>query len=1524
MSFKVKCLIVVAFFLSVLVFYQNVILENVLSFSVRSIAKIASNSQIGFRSLRIKDGHIVLDKAHYKNDLIDVKVKQVKIDLDIFHLQANLKIINPKVYLEKASFLDKLNSKKTFLDLTYEVEDGLIFLNNEKIHFTLNKGKKLDLLLGFKDKGQIKIDYSKKVYALFNDVSTDYLASLMEFFSIPIDIPKVSGILQGYFLGDTEQFYSDLHFSNLVIPGQGKMERLDLQLEYPFDSGLDFLSHYDFPAYWKQLRVYLVIKGGNYKNLENMEGTFSFSSDIGPRGNFLALAGKNSPISLDVKGFLSSQDKPWIDVEMNFLNDISSITAKISQIENKKEKIDFYLKGINPAKKQILSDLLGIFFPLLLDFSHEGGTIDLNGAITIVDKKIEKISLLDIDLNHIGCSYSPYFKEAFFHALKGDLSFELKKKNPLINGYVQLEQAEVKTQGVRVDQLSCDIKIENDLFYPSNLTMRADDISINLSFEGFFNDLSILGKVEGQKKDLNIDSFVSDFTLLKKQEALFLSGKIQVEKDVFSYEADFNRICFDITNALNRAKLKGKKILLENYQPLFSYFDKDLKIEGKVDIDAEYLDDKLSFGLLGDYLFLQNDIGKATFCSGINCKELTIDLLSGNLSGFFDLQKVNIYLEKPDLDFTNVDGTMFFERRAADIDIHAAKTCGIDFSAYVYLDFLEKEAFRIDLASKSAAGSLSSFRDLFSKFDLTFLQDMDIDAQVTLGKKDFIYSQIFSITDPQNYFNFQAKVKNGFMNLFRGIKLKDLSVDVCFNEEKIDLSSIRGKLLLGKKEYGLHCPTLLKKGDWKFDIHIDDSFYNIACISGIAKETKNSLDFIFKEDLTHVMGTKLHIKSLLFENGLLSQFEMHPNMVNLDDKIRFVSSILPPNNIEIPKVHGNIACKAILENKELIRLSFQSDNLQIGDTKFNDLSSFLDFKKDTDKWKIPHFNIEADKAFCFISSGEMVVKDLKFEGNIHKFFIDLQKLDTAIDLSGQLEANGKFSLDLLSKEKEFDLELDFNKKQISIQDFVIENNNFLQISCNFSKGLWISGIDAEIHWKELLYHFISGPIFYDFCTKKWIAKKNNLYFSKTNLEKKFSLDLSEDISLRCNLEYDMKDLKIFFPDKQFLFLGPSFDTLEDISCKISPDGAHLKGDFHEKNYFFHSKYDFVNGTYEVSFLDKDIENIDPLTIYGNWSALHGAEIESIAGSFCGIEASFCKNIDIDSTKEIALQGGAKIDFQKAAPFLSESFKEILVDKLSMKEGYDIHGFFRYDKKDKFSFSGNIIGRNFSMLGCRLKTLFSTIYMNEKDIKLTNLKISDPAGMVKIDSLYCEEDKEGRSILSIPHFRLYEFRPSLLDVIGKSKQQIEPFLVRDLTLLDLKGDIDEIKTITGHGKIDFINSFKRENTIFDIPVEFLGRIFGLDLELLVPVKGSLDYKIAEGKCFFQNLKNSFSENDRSKFFFAEEKSNYLDLNGNLNIHVKMKQYVLFKITEQFIISIQGDIYHPDYRLQKKISENAKAM
>ena len=131
--------------------------------------------------------------------------------------------------------------------------------------------------------------------------------------------------------------------------------------------------------------------------------------------------------------------------------------------------------------------------------------------------------------------------------------------------------------------------------------------------------------------------------------------------------------------------------------------------------------------------------------------------------------------------------------------------------------------------------------------------------------------------------------------------------------------------------------------------------------------------------------------------------------------------------------------------------------------------------------------------------------------------------------------------------------------------------------------------------------------------------------------------------------------------------------------------------------------------------------------------------------------------------------------------------------------------------------------------------------------------------------------------------------------------------------DIVGDLNDITTLTGKGHLQFVNTFKQGHNLLDIPIEIISRL-GLDIVLLVPIQGEMDYVIRGGKVVFTKLKNSFSENKRSYFYLWNKTESYVDFEGNMHIDIRMKQYVLFKITELFVLSVRGELESPKFSLR----------
>ncbi|MEC8306702.1 MAG: hypothetical protein VXZ72_02450, partial [Chlamydiota bacterium] len=60
-------------------------------------------------------------------------------------------------------------------------------------------------------------------------------------------------------------------------------------------------------------------------------------------------------------------------------------------------------------------------------------------------------------------------------------------------------------------------------------------------------------------------------------------------------------------------------------------------------------------------------------------------------------------------------------------------------------------------------------------------------------------------------------------------------------------------------------------------------------------------------------------------------------------------------------------------------------------------------------------------------------------------------------------------------------------------------------------------------------------------------------------------------------------------------------------------------------------------------------------------------------------------------------------------------------------------------------------------------------------------------------------------------------------------------------------------------------------------------------------------------------HSCSQGGRSEFFLSKEAPSFIGLDGNISLHIRMKQHVLLKVTEPFTLSVTGSLSSPKYTL-----------
>lgn len=340
--------------------------------------------------------------------------------------------------------------------------------------------------------------------------------------------------------------------------------------------------------------------------------------------------------------------------------------------------------------------------------------------------------------------------------------------------------------------------------------------------------------------------------------------------------------------------------------------------------------------------------------------------------------------------------------------------------------------------------------------------------------------------------------------------------------------------------------------------------------------------------------------------------------------------------------------------------------------------------------------------------------------------------------------------------------------------------------------------------------------------------------------------------------------------------------------------------------------------FKASVTIKDRETCDlsksPLSIVGSYQESKGFFIQSVEGSINGLDVSLHHDPRKSCLDRMALTGQLKMDLPKIAPYLP-SFMQKMVEKCEVGKGYELSGdlILSKDHLSNSYFTGYLKGKRFELLGSQMETLMSEIRADINRIELKNLTLSDVSGIFAIETIELSREKNRPWKVVIPTITVQDFRPSLLKKIGSYERQIKPLTIRHLSFQNLQGVLGDPKSFKGEGTLTFTNTFKNDYNILDLPFELLANL-GLDTGLLVPIRGRLDYFLEGGRIYLKELLDSHSEGKRSKFYLSPVEASYIDLDGNLNIKIKMKQDVLLKVTQPFTLSIGGTFKKIRYSLE----------
>lgn len=1413
----------------------------------------------------------------------------------------------------------------------------------------------------------------------FDQISSSHLLEVISYFSIT-PFEKLSGDMNGKIsislLKTTPHFLFDLSFSDFSckenysskLLGAKKIKLVGSTFLKKSKSILAKKLGQNFKLKAQIENGYVFLEEKK-PLLDEINGSFYYNPGLGPNVNLKAkvnIESERKDCLFESRGYFNSKFCNWMDFSFSFLSGEKDSGLFLKFLEKEKDSllVDVKLEGLKNECFYLFKNILPKSF--FDKYNVCNGQIDLDGGALIVKDKLQKVFIERVDAKEMNLRVGEV--DVSIDNVSGSLDFDLNDFSSSISSNLSISNANVKFKRngneERVEKIKANILLNKGSFQPSLLGFEYLDLKTNVNVDGSLSECVSSIEVKGCTKKLlkhsYEDKMLSLFSFKRKKDGGYFSGIVQVlgsennqENLVFGINLK-NLTSLDFTNWISSGWVRGERVILDKWQELFSL--KDVQLKGKTNFSAFFQNDAVNAQIqIKDFIYRTSKfeiaidkIGEEEdlFFEKKNFVNFTYNLKSKEIKADIPPLDGRYYMADKKVNFDCKNVKINLAHGIVDLEIPTAKSDNLNFEGRITLDYLDHP--KLDILTKSISGSMSDLSVFTDHFGLKL---PPLKGSFESYENGFYFSTEFKNNEMPNW-GFKAKFKDLGYQIFENISISNaqMVVEWDVNEDRLNLSQVDGTLNIGEKSYALICPQFLKSNNkLVYDIRIAKPTLDLFRAKGEAHFEKEQINFNF-DPSCHFLGEKINVSKLILDKN----FQVSDLTVETNLDLNKMSVCLDLQDFFWKKSRGIINAK-ILFTKDQMSFDAQSSDLTLFDKKINKF--FIKGQKDKEKFVIESIGLneligsftlekKADEflvdslKICHKNSfieGEAHLKNKKLDINIKNLKVDLESSKEAIlefyshdFLKSKLSLQGKGWVSLNLKNSQIETDLDLTSLKFEHMNVWVENHG--ELHCNYSslKGVKISGLDLIFSCKDIDLSAVKSQFKYlelDLNAKKWIFKGGYFFIPVgllSSLENKSSgslkqilfftqnwLKIEKDLGIEVEIEYENESsvLKMFSKEAS-IFINGAKRELKDVVLKINNNISTLDFKYLHENSFHQLSHIFDFASFEGKLICGT--EIDPLTIAWQCDE-NGIVINKISGEYNGISIDgYLSNNKEKQTYD--LFGSLKIDFSKALNLFPVDVQK-KITQLKLAKGYEAQGSMSLLKSQpKMTyFEGKILGKDFQVNDYSLKTFFGDIKAWPDLIEISGFKISDLSGVFFASKITIGK-LENSWFFSIPKIEAFEIRPSLMKKIGADSSEIKPLTIRNFELTNFKGNLSDATTITGSGFFSFVNSFKREHSVLEIPSEMLGRLVGLDTELLVPVCGDVFFDIKDCKCLITKINDVYSENKRSKFFLIDKP--YMDFDGNLNIEIKMKQYVLFKITDKFIISIKGNLQKPEMSLKKK--------
>lgn len=1232
--------------------------------------------------------------------------------------------------------------------------------------------------------------------------------------------------------------------------------------------------------------------------------------------------GKRYPLVVGGKGTVHEDQTFWLEFAVQ--SDRTEAFFSLCSPENGSFVLQGDLKNVSSAHIELAQELTGSALPITLSKG------ELDGKVTLwaQDGEVKTVQFDEVKGRRVHFACQAY--EA-----KGSIeTFSLGGR---------LEQGELTAWESHF--MGAEITAEQP--YPLN----ADGLEIDLSFEeGQLNPSYIKGLLWGMPGIIDIKGSLTNW----EAELSFCLEDFtkQGEKLHFGCESTDNYQSYE-------GWFRSEKIGSYITAPILKWVNPDLDLEGDLDLFGTFNPEKIQLSLQGTDIHLYHPFAEL-HAVAIGEKdemllktegrgEFTYDIPKDKWTGNIPLAEACFVEKNTGLIFDRVCTLMTLDDNKICFTDLSADCEGIKFKGRVDLNL--GDAVDLKIVAQRIEGSADALRKIAMHFPSFAHFEVPLQGELLSGEQGLQLLSRISKDGSSCSWNFSGGMKKAGMPINQNSRLQNVEFDFqCSSaNNSISVQNLRGQLASkGGNIFQLKSKRLCftHKDNWKgdYDISLSDNTEEILRVAGTLHEKDlQRWECAFDSALTHFFGSKLHISRLVLQDlSQIEQLELQPT-VKCRDLYYQLCFLSQTALLSIDKSALEFLRPMQLEGSVLTHFRYQGDALEFRvegkgvKIEGSPINLFrISGEKIGSEWVIE--NLQADDLFCTtafadekesirISLFEMSKGPLKVHGegvfqkkaqqllaNIRSAQYDLKGA-----FQGKADARGKVEMDLPAAGKPLQIKgaLHMSADLKGAKPLHFYNEGEVSFHYTPSQGLKVKQIDVCINEAEA--RFTTGELAFDLQTFKGSAKK--LYFTLSpEVIETFNSASAAFITTALSGVTDLEFGKDFFLCQGSISdgaykLGEKTWDLKQVIFRWDAQKFSIacKTVYQSLPFLANLQLDYSSDVVGMLKVQENPQSPGMKALFKVPKA-SPIDIHSIQGSFSGLEVNFTKSTSVRLEKANVLTGNVKIDAKAVSSLLPKQVQEE-IKQLKLGKGYELKGNLILWKEgpDPFHFSGSLKGQEFSVLGCQFQDLDAQTEITPHDIFLQNVTVVDRAGILKIKQVNLTQDGQEWK-LDIPLVQVQDLKPSQMKKIGVPENPLKPLLIRNLSFFNISGIVGKASTFKGNGHFNFTNAFKKESNLLDIPLEMIKNL-GLDLGLLTPIHGEIEVQLIGDKFYVTEMKNMYSEGKRSEFYLAsDQESSYMDLKGNLHLDFKMKQDVLLKITEPFILTVRGTLEKPRYGFQ----------